>query len=192
MIGPPLRKLSIRKLPVNGGPLGTAAAAGEPDAPVGPAGDGDRLPLKVALTLDPGAGDAKAPVPPGATFVPPAGGAPAGGGIGAPGLTGAAGFVAAPAGGAGATAAGFPGAAGAGTFGGGGGGGGADAAGRFWANALNAIKLRQRVSNVFIIAPLVIYQPPWLGPIVIPNWLAWSPAKTFHFRFATLRMAKVA
>src|SRR5258707_11057529 len=99
MIGPPLRKLSIRKLPVSGGPLGTAAAAGEPDAPVGPAGDGERLPLKVALTLDPGAGDANAPVapgatfvPPGATFVPPAGGAPVGGGIGAPGLTGAAGL----------------------------------------------------------------------------------------------------
>jgi hypothetical protein len=139
-------------LPVGGGPLATVAAG---EAAADAAGDGDRLPLKVALTLDPGAGDARAPVAPGATFVPPAGGAPpGGGGIGVPGLTGAAGFAAAPAGGAGATAAGFPGAAGAGTFGGGGGGG--DAAGRFWANALNAIKLRQRVSNVFIIAPLVI------------------------------------
>src|SRR6266576_695329 len=46
MIGPPLRKLSIKKLPVKGGPAfnaGLAEAAG--DAP------GERLPLNVAVTL---------------------------------------------------------------------------------------------------------------------------------------------
>src|SRR2546423_3938985 len=49
MIGPPLRKLSIKKFPVLGSACGPAAAAGEPLA----AGDGERLPLNVAVTLGP-------------------------------------------------------------------------------------------------------------------------------------------
>src|SRR5881227_3045323 len=53
MIGPPLRKLSIRKLPVGGGPCGipgAADAAGEVAAP------GEAL-LRVTGTLAPGAGE---------------------------------------------------------------------------------------------------------------------------------------
>jgi len=134
--------LSIRKLPVNAGPAGAAGpaeAAGE--------AAGERPPLKVALILAPGAGDAPR-TPPG--DMP---GAP-GGGMGAPGLgataglAGTAGFVG-PAGFTGG-GAGFC-AAGAAAFGGGAGGGG-DAPGRFWANRVSAVKLRQIVSSVFIMA----------------------------------------
>src|SRR4051794_8922972 len=51
MIGPPLRKLSIKKLPVTAGPLGAAPAAGLAAAEADAAGLGDKLPLKVALML---------------------------------------------------------------------------------------------------------------------------------------------
>ena len=158
MIGPPLRKLSIRKFPVNGGPVG---AAGEAEAA------GEALPLNVALTDAPGAGEP--PGTPAAGLIAgepaaPAGmGMPGGGGTlvdGAPGAAGApvAGAPAAPV--AGAPLEGAPGmllggggfviagfcAAGA-VFGGGGG-----AAGLFCANAVSAMVVRQSVSSVFIIA----------------------------------------
>ena len=146
-MGPPLRKLSIKKLPVGAGPAGTAglaAAAGE--------AAGERPPLNVAVTLAPGAG-VIAPAPAGDIPSAPPGdipGAP-GGGMGAPGLGATAGFAgtAGLTGGAGFTGGGFW-AAGAVAFGGGGGG----AAGRFWANRVNAVKLMQIVSNVFITAIL--------------------------------------
>src|SRR5438876_2184292 len=147
MIGPPLRKLSIKKLPVGAGPAGTAglaAAAGE--------AAGERPPLNVAVTLAPGAG-VIAPAPAGDIPSAPPGdipGAP-GGGMGAPGLGATAGFAgtAGLTGGAGFTGGGFW-AAGAVAFGGGGGG----AAGRFWANTVSAVKLMQIVSSVFITAIL--------------------------------------
>src|SRR5947208_11914884 len=99
MIGPPLRKLSIRKFPVNGGPVGAAAAAaaGEADAP------GEALPLKVAVTVEPGAGEPPGIVagePPGplAPGTPAAGlpGIPGAPGVGAPALPGAPGAPAVP------------------------------------------------------------------------------------------------
>ena len=161
-MGPPLRKLSIKKLPVTVGPLGVAPGLAEAEADA--AGVGERLPLRVALTLAPGI----AGVIPGATEVPSAG-APGAGAPGAPGaVTGAlpagggseiAGLVGAP-GAPGATAAGLVGAAGlagaavgplTGAFGGGLLGG---AAGRVCANAQTEIKLRQRVSSVFISAAM--------------------------------------
>ena len=147
MIGPPLRKLSIKKLPVGAGPVGTAGlaeAAGE--------AAGERPPLNVAVTLAPGGG-VIAPGPAG--DIP---GAP-GGGMGAPGL-GATPGTAGPAGltgGAGFTGGGFW-AAGAVAFGGGGGGGGG-AAGRFWANRVSAVKLMQIVSSVFITGILELRTP---------------------------------
>lgn len=149
MMGPPLRKLSMKKLPVKGGPEGAAAAAGLAEAEA--AGAGERLPLKVAFTLAPGAavatGAPGAPTAPGAGATPPGGG-----GIGAPGLAGGAGFMAAP----GAGLPGAPGFAGAAAFGAAGAGafGGGGAAGRVWANAHKAVRLRQRVSSVFINAAI--------------------------------------
>ena len=143
MIGPPFRKLSIKKLPVGAGPVGTAGlaeAAGE--------AAGERPPLNVAVTLAPGGG-LIAPAPAG--DIP---GAP-GGGMGAPGL-GATGGFAGITGGAGFTGGGFW-AAGAVAFGGGGGGGGA--AGRFWANRVTAVKLMQIVSSVFITGILELRTP---------------------------------
>jgi hypothetical protein len=97
MIGPPLRKLSIKKLPVNGGPAfiaGLAEAAGD--------GAGERAPLIVAVTLAPGAGEiprapaGDAPIAPaGDAPIAPAGDIPGGpgGGMGALGLAGIAGLV---------------------------------------------------------------------------------------------------
>src|SRR4051812_35043366 len=87
MIGPPLRKLSIKKLPVSGGPvLAAAAAPGEADA------EGEALPLNVALTVEPGAGEPVmgAPGAPGAAGIPGGGGTPTPGAAGAPGTPGAA------------------------------------------------------------------------------------------------------
>jgi hypothetical protein len=161
MIGPPLRKLSIKKLPVNGGPAGIAAAAGLADAEAA----GERPPLRVALTLAPGPGDPPS-APAGDTPKagdPPTAGGP--GGIAPPGaaeIAGAAGFV----------TAGAPGAPGAPGFVAGGifcpaggaaalGGGGGGAAGLFCANEVNAIKLRQSVSNVFISAAEVELPAPF-------------------------------
>ena len=178
MIGPPFRKLSIKKLPVKAGPAFTAGLAEA-------AGDaaGERLPLNVAVTLAPGAGE----IPNG-----PAGDSPgpgdrpvAGGGMGAAGLVGPAGFGAVGV----AGTIGFW-AAGAGAFGGGGGGGGA---GRFWANAVRAVKLRQIVSSVFIIAAILEFLARLLLPIFIPNTLVSSPVKTFHFslRHFTLRRVRL-
>src|SRR5438105_14378130 len=74
MIGPPLRKLSMRKLTVSGGPCGMpgdAEAAGEVPAA------GEAL-LKVTGRLAPGNGEpvVGAPGAPGATLVPGAAGAP--------------------------------------------------------------------------------------------------------------------
>src|SRR5438477_7834067 len=76
MIGPPFRKLSIRKLPVGAGPCGIAEA-GEAEA----AGDvaGDAL-LNVTGKLAPGAGEV-----PSAGEVPGAVGIPGGGGTAVPG-----------------------------------------------------------------------------------------------------------
>src|SRR5437016_11440624 len=109
MIGPPLRKLSIKKLPLSAVCGAAEVAAGDPVV----AGD------SVAVTVDPGAGER-----PAAGDIPGAraGDMPAaGGGIGAPGCPGTAGLGwPGPAGGGG-----FPGAVGTFAFGGGGGGGGA-------------------------------------------------------------------
>jgi hypothetical protein len=179
MIGPPLRKLSIKKLPVKGGPAfsaGLAEAAGD--------AAGERLPLNVAVTLAPGAGEIP-PGPvgdiPGAGDSPSAGDIPvAGGGMGATGLVGPVGFGA-------VGTAGFW-AAGAGAFGGGGGGGGA---GRFWANAVKAVKLRQIVSSVFIIAAILEFLARLLLPIFIPNTLVSSPVKTFHFSLRPFTLRRV-
>ena len=172
-----MRKLSIKKLPVKGGPAfnaGPAEAAGE--------AAGERLPLNVAVTLAPGAGEIPNG-PPG--DIPGAGDNPvAGGGMGAAGLVGPVGFGAV----GGAGTAGFW-AAGAGAFGGGGGGG----AGRFWANAVRAVKLRQIVSSVFIIATILEFLARLLLPLFIPKTLVSSPVKTFHFslRHFTLRRVRL-
>ncbi len=97
MIGPPLRKLSIKKLPVKGGPAfiaGLAEAAGD--------GAGEGAPLIVAVTLAPGAGEiprapaGDAPIAPaGDAPIAPAGDIPGGpgGGMGALELAGIAGFA---------------------------------------------------------------------------------------------------
>src|SRR5438128_2430754 len=109
MIGPPFRKLSTRKLPLN--TLGFASTAGEALAA------GDIAGLNVAVTLSPGAaGAGEAPIGP-AGEVPRAGAGEiptAGGGMGAPGCAGASGF---------GGAAGLAGATVGGAFGGGGGAG---------------------------------------------------------------------
>lgn len=168
-----MRKLSIKKLPVKGGPAfnaGLAEAAGD--------AAGERLPLNVAVTLAPGAGEipnGPAGDSPGPGDIPGAGDNPvAGGGMGAAGLVGPVGFGAVGL----AGTAGFW-AAGAGAFGGGGGGGGA---GRFWANAVRAVKLRQIVSSVFfIIAAILEFLARLLLPIFIPNTPVSSPVKTFPF-----------
>src|SRR6266567_1975581 len=94
MIGPPLRKLSMRKLPVNM-PVAFISGAGDAAGEAVVAGDA----LSVAETVVPGAGEA----PTGPTGDVPG----AGGGIGAAGFGGAPGIC---------------GAAVAGAFGGGGGG----------------------------------------------------------------------
>src|SRR5712691_8893147 len=94
MIGPPLRKLSMRKLPVNM-PVAFISGAGDAAGEAVVAGDA----LSVAETVVPGAGEA----PTGPNGDVPA----AGGGIGAAGFGGAPGIC---------------GAAVAGAFGGGGGG----------------------------------------------------------------------
>jgi hypothetical protein len=91
--------------------------------------------------------------------------------MGAAGLVGPVGFGAV----GGAGTAGFW-AAGAGAVGGGGGG-----AGRFWANAVRAVKLRQIVSSVFIIAAILEFLARLLLPLFIPNTLVSSPVKTFPF-----------
>src|SRR6476646_10596969 len=109
MIGPPLRKLSMKKLPVTAGPVEAAAGLAEAAAD----GAGERLPLNVAVTLAPGTagppGTPGAPDAPGAGFgfIPPGGGGFAG--IPGAGL----GFVIPP----GAGLAGIPGAPGAGLAG---------------------------------------------------------------------------
>src|ERR1700736_4989361 len=99
IIGPPLRKLSIRKFPVSGGPDGIAEAglaAGEAAGEV----PGARLPLMVAAMLAPGAGEPATPAPgavpgaPGGTPVPGAAGTP--GALGAPGAAGTPGAPGAP------------------------------------------------------------------------------------------------
>jgi hypothetical protein len=133
------------------GPVGAAGAA---EAEAAAEGAGERPPLKVALMLAPGMGE---------FWI-------AGGG----GAGGMAEFWIAGGGGAGGMAEFWI--AGGGGAGGGGAGG---AAGLFWANALSAIRLTQRVVNVFIVAAIFSYQPPWLGPIFIPNGLVMSRAKTF-------------
>src|SRR4029077_3190081 len=91
MIGPPLRKLSIKKLPVGGGPCGMPAA-GDADAAADAAGEA--LLLNVTGKLAPGAGEPPpagalgAPGAPGAALIAGAVGIPGGGGIaGAPGAT---------------------------------------------------------------------------------------------------------
>src|SRR6476661_5073289 len=76
MMGPPLRKLSMKKLPVTAGPLVVVLGLAEAEADA--AGLGERLPLKVALTLAPG----MAGVIPGASEAPGATEVP---GRGAPG-----------------------------------------------------------------------------------------------------------
>ena len=168
MMGPPLRKLSMKKLPVRagpaGGPAGDALGAAEAD------GSGVRLPLNVAFTLESGAGAPGAPGTPGA-----------------PGLAGGGGFTAVPGAaavpGTGLTnAAGLPGAPGnvaAGT--GAVGGGGSGAAGRFCENAHKAIRLKQRVSIVFISAAMIQLRAPLPGPILIPKGFVVSPAKILAF-----------
>src|SRR5204863_1615781 len=109
IIGPPLRKLSIRKLPVGGGPCGKPGAA---DAAGDVAAPGEAL-LNVTGTLDPGIGGPLvgapgAPGAPGATLVPGTAGAAGAAGPAAAGPPGAAGT-----GGSCCTgAAGLPGAAG--------------------------------------------------------------------------------
>src|SRR4051812_7751975 len=102
MIGPPLRKLSIRKFPVNGGPVGAAAAAAAGDADAA----GEALPLNVAVTVEPGAGEppgivAGAPPGPAGPVAPNAGlpatpGAPVAGAPAVPGAAGAPGTPGAP------------------------------------------------------------------------------------------------
>src|SRR5437773_5707870 len=80
MIGPPLRKLSMRKSPVN---MPVAFISGAADAAGEAVVAGDAL--SVAETVVPGAGAPTGDVP-----TPGAGERPAGGGIGAAGLGGAA------------------------------------------------------------------------------------------------------
>jgi hypothetical protein len=176
----------MNQFPLDCFTTGAALAEGTAD------GAGVRLPLKVALTLAPGA--TEAPGAPGAPGATPAGGIGTGVPIpGGGGLTGAPGC-------AGAAAAGAPGApgfagaaafgpAGAGALGGGGGGG---AAGLFCANAHKAIKLRQRVSSVFISAAMIGLPAPLLGPIFIPDGFAMSPAKIFHCWLRCFTLAKLA
>jgi hypothetical protein len=111
MIGPPLRKLSIRKFPVGAGPCGIP---GEAEAAGEVAAAGEALPLNVTGTLEPGAGEPATPVvgAPGAALIPGATEAPGAlGDIAAPGVPG---DVAAPGmgGSCWAGAAGLPGAAG--------------------------------------------------------------------------------
>jgi hypothetical protein len=143
----------MKKFPVSAGPAGVPAGLAEAD------GAGVRLPLKVAVTLAPGAteapGTAGAPgmVAPGAGLATPVV-VPGAGFTGAPG----AGFV------TGAPGAGLTGTvviAGAGfagviaVFGGGGEGGwGGWVPGRFCANAPRANMVRQRVVSVFISAAI--------------------------------------
>lgn len=138
----------MKKLPVTAGPLGAAVVPGLPEAAGDAAGLGDRLPLNVALILAPGTAGFVPGAPGAATGVEPGGGGlERAGFVGAPGAPGAtaAGLVGAP-GFVGAAAVGAP----VGAFGGAGGG----AAGWVCANAQTEIKLRQRVSSVFISAAI--------------------------------------
>jgi hypothetical protein len=132
-------------LPVLGCSPGSPVA-GEADAAA--AGEVAGLALKVAVTVDPGAGEAPsgAPAAPGAPGA--AVGIPGGGGTfvaGAPGAPGAAGCIPV-AGLLGATALG----------GGGGGGGFCAAGGGDCANEVSATSVRQSVISVFIFAAEVL------------------------------------
>ena len=62
------------------------------------------------------------------------------------------------------------------------GGGGGGAAGRFCANEVNAIKVRQSVSSVFISAVEVEFPSSiCFEPLFIPDGRIKSPAKLFSF-----------
>src|SRR4030088_2738606 len=173
MIGPPLRKLSIRKFPLIALAFSAVGeAAGEALAAAGE--------VSVAPTVDPGAGGAPAGAPgeiPGAAGATPgAAGATPGAAGRAPGCCGTC-----PAGLAGAAFAGAPGAPGAAAVAAGGGGGGVCG---FCPNAVNAMtEQMQIVSNVFIVA--ADSQLPARFPVTvssfIPKGFVSSPAKLFTF-----------
>ena len=161
MIGPPLRKLSIKKFPLIALACSVAGEA-TGDGLTARAGD-----VSVAPTVDPGAGGRPAGETPGATGDTPG----TGGGICAAGFPGAAGLAGT------AVAAGAPG--------GGGGGGGV------WPNAVNASVAEQMetVSNVFIVAAEVSLPARFLVTVssFIPKDFMLSRAKLFTFYFIPRR-----
>jgi hypothetical protein len=152
MIGPPLRKLSIKKFELN--PLGFVGAS---------AGAG----LSVAVTV--AAGDVTAPGGGGTAGAP-------GGKLAVGSCGGAAGFTGAAAGGL--AAAGAPGFTGGGAPGGDVCGGAGDCADEVSANASEN---KQAVSNVFIVDRNLVTGSIAVRVSVIANVLVASPAKLFTF-----------